>query len=92
MPSLYFFYFSKKNHSFYKSESISPKKGRLPVFSLDKRPVFYSFPFRFCYSSCKRASSSGSNSQFFRFWLIRMAQKLGPHIVQYFPLKWFPAL
>ena len=91
MPGLYFFYFSFKNHSFYKSESISPK-GRLPMFSLDKRPVFYSFPFRFCYSSCKRASSSGSNSQFFRFWLIRMAQKLGPHIVQYFPLKWFPAL
>ena len=79
MPGLYFFYFSFKNHSFYKSESISPKKGRLPMFSLDKRPVFY-------------ASSSGSNSQFFRFWLIRMAQKLGPHIVQYFPLKWFPAL
>ena len=40
MPGLYFFYFSFKNHSFYKSESISPKKGRLPVFSLDKRPSF----------------------------------------------------
>lgn len=41
MPGLYFFYFSFKNHSFYKSESISPKKGRLPMFSLDKRPVFF---------------------------------------------------
>ncbi len=87
MPGLYFFYFSFKNHSFYKSESISPKKAVCQCFHLTNGPFFYSFPFRFCYSSCKRASSSGSNSQFFRFWLIRMAQKLGPHIVQYFPLK-----
>ena len=42
--------------------------------------------------ACRRASSSGSNSQSLRFWLMRMAQKLGPHMVQYFPLKWFPAL
>ena len=66
--------------------------GRLLVFCVDKRSFFYSSPFRFCYSSCKRASSSGSNSQLFKFWLIRMAQKLGPHIVQYFPFYWFPAL
>ena len=88
MPGLYFFYFFiQKPFVLQKRIHRVRKKAVCQCFHLTNGPSFILLPFRFCYSSCKRASSSGSNSQLFKFLADTHGTKLGPHIITVFPVQ-----